>query len=61
MLDFPRWKVISIILLLIFGVLMSLPSLFVGENHKYWPSFLPDETINLGLDLSGGSPYPAGS
>ncbi len=55
MLDFPRWKVISISLLLAFGVLMSLPSLFFGESHKYWPSFLPDETINLGLDLSGGS------
>ena len=55
MLDFPRWKVISISLLLAFGVLMALPSLFFGENHRYWPTFLPDETINLGLDLSGGS------
>ncbi len=55
MLDFPRWKVVSISLLLAFGVLMSLPSLFFGESHKYWPTFLPDETINLGLDLSGGS------
>lgn len=55
MLDFPRWKVISISLLVAFGVLMSLPSLLVGESHKYWPSFLPDETINLGLDLQGGS------
>ncbi|MEH6759391.1 MAG: protein translocase subunit SecD [Parasphingorhabdus sp.] len=55
MLDFPRWKVISISLLLAFGVLMSLPSLLFGESHKYWPGFLPDETINMGLDLSGGS------
>ena len=55
MLDFPRWKVLSISLILAFGVLMSLPSLFFGESHKYWPSFLPDETINMGLDLSGGS------
>ncbi|PHR20726.1 MAG: protein translocase subunit SecD [Sphingopyxis sp.] len=55
MLDFPRWKVISISLLLAFGVLMAIPSLLVGESHKYWPSFLPDETINLGLDLQGGS------
>jgi preprotein translocase subunit SecD len=55
MLDFPRWKVISISLLLVFGVMMSLPSVFFGESHKYWPTFLPDETINLGLDLSGGS------
>ncbi|HEY9092509.1 protein translocase subunit SecD [Parasphingorhabdus sp.] len=54
MLDFPRWKVISISLILAFGVLLSLPSLFMGESGK-WPSFLPDETVNLGLDLSGGS------
>lgn len=55
MLDFPRWKVISIYLVLAFGIFMSLPSLFLGQSHKYWPDFLPSETINLGLDLSGGS------
>lgn len=55
MLDFPRWKVISISLLLALGVIMSLPSLMMGAGSKYWPSFLPQETINLGLDLSGGS------
>ena len=30
MLDFPRWKVISISLILAFGVMLSLPSLFMG-------------------------------
>ena len=55
MLDFPRWKVISISLLLAFGVLMSIPSLLPASALKYWPSFLPEETINLGLDLQGGS------
>ena len=55
MLEFPRWKVISISLLLAFGVLMSLPSLLPAQARQYWPSFLPEETINLGLDLSGGS------
>lgn len=54
MLDFPRWKVISISLILAFGVMLSLPSLFMGAEGK-WPSFLPNETVNLGLDLSGGS------
>jgi len=55
MLDFPRWKVLSISLFLFFGVLMSIPSLLGQSYAKYWPSFLPNETINLGLDLSGGS------
>ncbi len=35
MLDFPRWKVISISLLLAFGVLMSLPSLIGESGQKY--------------------------
>lgn len=55
MLDFPRWKVISISLLVAFGVFMSIPSLMGSSADKYWPSFLPQETINLGLDLQGGS------
>ncbi len=54
MLDFPRWRIISLSLLLFVGVLLSIPSL-LGSYHKYWPSFLPDQTINLGLDLAGGS------
>lgn len=55
MLDFPRWKIISVSLLLAFGVLMSLPSLMPQSVRDNWPAFLPSETINLGLDLSGGS------
>ncbi len=55
MLDFPRWKTISISLILAFGVLMAIPSLLPAGAAKYYPSFLPQETINLGLDLSGGS------
>ena len=51
MLDFPRWKVVGIWALLLFGVLLSVPS-FVPE--RYTPGLkLP--RINLGLDLSGGS------
>jgi len=55
MLDFPRWKTISISLILAFGVLMAIPSLLPAGAAKYYPSFLPQEKINLGLDLSGGS------
>jgi preprotein translocase subunit SecD len=54
MLDFPRWKVWSIILTVVVGVLFSIPSLMpeataarLGLGH--FPR------INLGLDLSGGS------
>ncbi|WP_136161378.1 protein translocase subunit SecD [Sphingomonas flavalba] len=52
MLDFPRWKVISIVGVVLFGVSLALPSLV---PEAYWPRFLPAPRINLGLDLSGGS------
>lgn len=55
MLDFPRWKIISLHLFLALGVLLALPSLMPASWHQNWPEFLPDETINLGLDLAGGS------
>jgi preprotein translocase subunit SecD len=54
MLDFPRWKRWAIVLSLVVGVLLSIPSL-IGETNanKLHVGFLP--RINLGLDLSGGS------
>jgi len=55
MLDFPRWKIVSTSIVLAIGILLALPSLFAGSAARYWPAFLPSETINLGLDLSGGS------
>ncbi|MEM1131434.1 MAG: protein translocase subunit SecD [Pseudomonadota bacterium] len=55
MLDFPRWKTISLTLILVIGVFMSLPSLLPKSVTDYWPDFLPKETVNLGLDLAGGS------
>jgi len=55
MLDFPRWKTVSLTLLLLAGVLLAIPSLLPGKYLAHYPAFLPRETINLGLDLSGGS------
>ncbi|HZB69895.1 MAG TPA: protein translocase subunit SecD, partial [Sphingomicrobium sp.] len=56
MLDFPRWKIWAVSLTVAIGILLSVPSLVrgtaLGEN---WPSWLPNSTINLGLDLAGGS------
>ncbi|NNM76163.1 protein translocase subunit SecD [Sphingomonas sp. ID1715] len=51
MLEFPRWKVIGIVLLILTGIMLAVPS-FVPE--RLTPGMkLP--RINLGLDLSGGS------
>lgn len=55
MLDFPRWKVLSITLGLALMVLLAVPS-FVPKNIRdTWPSWIPVPAINLGLDLAGGS------
>ena len=56
MLEFPKWKVWLIGLVIAAGVLFSIPSLIAGTTLKNsWPSWLPQYKINLGLDLAGGS------
>ena len=55
MLDFPRWKVLGIWAVVALGILFAIPSMLPASAHKYWPSWLPQSQINLGLDLAGGS------
>jgi preprotein translocase subunit SecD len=56
MLEFPKWKVWLIGLVIAAGVLFSIPSLIAGTTLKNsWPAWLPQYKINLGLDLAGGS------
>ena len=56
MLDFPRWKVWSISLIILVGILFAIPSLIGGTTlSKNYPSWMPSAKINLGLDLAGGS------
>jgi len=55
MLNFPRWKVIGIWLILSFGILLSLPSLMPPVASQYLPAWAQNTHINLGLDLAGGS------
>jgi preprotein translocase subunit SecD len=54
MLDFPRWKQAWYWLLTLAAAAAALPSLLsIGDVR--WPDALPRPTINLGLDLAGGS------
>jgi preprotein translocase subunit SecD len=53
--DFPRWKVWLISLTIIVGIFFAIPSLLPASARNYWPSWLPNERISLGLDLAGGS------
>jgi preprotein translocase subunit SecD len=54
MLDFPRWKRLTISLALALGVFLAIPSL-IGETYanRLHLGFMP--RISFGLDLQGGS------
>ncbi len=58
MLQFSRSKIITIILVCLFGFAYASPNM-VGSGARGWmtehlPSWMPSKTINLGLDLRGG-------
>jgi preprotein translocase subunit SecD len=56
MLEFPRWKVWLVALVVALGVFLSIPSLIAGTPvADRWPNWLPHYKISLGLDLAGGS------
>jgi len=56
MLDFPKWKIWLIGIVIAIGVVLSIPSLVAGTSYgALWPKWLPQYKINLGLDLAGGS------
>ena len=56
MLEFPKWKVWLVSLVVAAGVLLSIPSLIASTPYaNAWPKWLPQYKVNLGLDLAGGS------
>ncbi len=59
MVNIPRWKVILIVIICALGVLYSAPNV-MSEQGRVWlreslPSWMPNKTVNLGLDLRGGA------
>ncbi|HTN60980.1 MAG TPA: protein translocase subunit SecD, partial [Devosia sp.] len=48
-----RTAVIAIVSIL--GLLFAIPSFLTLDQRAAWPSFLPHQTVVLGLDLQGGS------
>jgi protein-export membrane protein SecD len=55
MLQFPLWKVLVILLVVGWGLLSALPNVLPASVRSALPGFLPSQTLNLGLDLQGGS------
>ncbi|WP_379549777.1 protein translocase subunit SecD [Qipengyuania sp. DGS5-3] len=54
MLDFSPWKKTWLWLITAVAIAAALPSIFATTDLR-WPEALPNPTVNLGLDLAGGS------
>jgi protein-export membrane protein SecD len=55
MLYFQRWKAALILLVVLGGIIATIPNLFPSETVASWPSWLPRKQMVLGLDLRGGA------
>lgn len=53
MLDFGRGKIISVLLIVLFGAFFAVPNVLPPETKDELPSWW--QPVNLGLDLRGGS------
>ena len=55
MLQLARWRVILVVVVTLLGIVIALPNFLPDRVREGLPPFLPRQTINLGLDLRGGS------
>ncbi len=55
MVHIARWRLMIVSAVCFFGVWFALPNFFSKETLIRFPSFMPTEQVNLGLDLQGGS------
>lgn len=55
MMQLSRWKVTVVIAMAVFGLLFAAPNLIPAQTRESLPSWVPAKTLNLGLDLQGGS------
>jgi preprotein translocase subunit SecD len=55
MLTLSRWKLILVAVTIVFGLMFALPNALSPKAREALPGFLPRQTLNLGLDLQGGS------
>ena len=52
MKNYPLWKSFLVSLIILLGIIFTIPSFLYNEDSNNW--FLNNK-INLGLDLQGGS------
>lgn len=55
MLKLPRWRVVLVILFSVLGIAFAMPNVLPPNVREHLPTWLPHQTLNLGLDLQGGS------
>ena len=55
MIYIGRWQTIIVLSILLFGFLFAFPNFVPDRVRGVMPGWLPKSTINLGLDLQGGS------
>lgn len=55
MLQFSKWKTFFVLAMVVMGAFFAAPNLIPGERLESLPGIMPKGTINLGLDLQGGS------
>ena len=52
---FPnKWKSLFIISICLFSIYFAIPTFLQSNNSTFFKRMLPDEKVNLGLDLKGG-------
>ncbi|MGE0828293.1 MAG: protein translocase subunit SecD [Hyphomonadaceae bacterium] len=55
MLQVARWRIILVAVVTILGIVFALPNALPEGARRALPEFMQNSTINLGLDLRGGS------
>jgi preprotein translocase subunit SecD len=55
MVNLASWKVVLILVVSALGVIFAAPNLLPQDVRDNLPSYLPSNSINLGLDLRGGT------
>ena len=56
MVSLPRWQRVLILVIMVIGVLYALPNALPSQTlEEDYPSWLPRNQVNLGLDLRGGA------
>lgn len=59
MINIPRWKLVLVLILCALGILYAAPNALPVKTQQWlqanMPAIAPHKTVNLGLDLRGGS------